>query len=604
MDQPDIIASPSTSPRTLFSSQPDSTLTKSRRVRGIRRLEELLVSFTPFERLLLYVLSVILAVSAFTMLAELNKSIMVSVPAHSGSFSEGIVGTPRFSNPLLAISDADRDVTSLVYSGLLRADADGNFIPDLAESYTVSDDGKTYTFKIRRNAVFHDGKPLTSADVVYTVEAAQNPSVKSPKRADWEGVEVSAPDAQTVVFMLSHAYSPFLENTTLGILPKHLWQNVTPEEFSFHKLNTDPIGSGPYEVVRTTADSTGAPSVFYLAAFDRFTLGYPYISSIKLSFFPNSTALLKAYKAGTIEAVAGLEPSQLTQIDPDAQVLSAPLPRVFAIFFNQSQAPVFTDASVRKALNVAINKKEIIAKALGGYGKPIDGPIPPGVLNSDKLAAEEPAEDPIANAKSILEKGGWTFDESVHTWTKKTGKKTEQLTFAISTADTPELKDTAEAVASAWRALGANVTVHVFSTSDLNTSAIRPRDYDALLFGEIVGRSLDLFAFWHSSQRIDPGLNLALYANSKADTLLTEARALVDRRQREEDYVSFAKIVQGDNPAIFLYAPDFIYVLPKSVHGTMLGALTTPAERFLNVYQWYTETEQVWHLFTQDTATE
>jgi peptide/nickel transport system substrate-binding protein len=446
--------------------------------------------------------------------------------------------------------------------------------------------------------------PLTSADVVYTVEAAQNPSVKSPKRADWEGVEVSAPDAQTVVFMLSHAYSPFLENTTLGILPKHLWQNVTPEEFSFHKLNTDPIGSGPYEVVRTTADSTGAPSVFYLAAFDRFTLGYPYISSIKLSFFPNSTALLKAYKAGTIEAVAGLEPSQLTQIDPDAQVLSAPLPRVFAIFFNQSQAPVFTDASVRKALNVAINKKEIIAKALGGYGKPIDGPIPPGVLNSDKLAAEEPAEDPIANAKSILEKGGWTFDESVHTWTKKTGKKTEQLTFAISTADTPELKDTAEAVASAWRALGANVTVHVFSTSDLNTSAIRPRDYDALLFGEIVGRSLDLFAFWHSSQRIDPGLNLALYANSKADTLLTEARALVDRRQREEDYVSFAKIVQGDNPAIFLYAPDFIYVLPKSVHGTMLGALTTPAERFLNVYQWYTETEQVWHLFTQDTATE
>jgi peptide/nickel transport system substrate-binding protein len=141
--------------------------------------------------------------------------------------------------------------------------------------------------------------------------------------------------------------------------------------------------------------------------------------------------------------------------------------------------------------------------------------------------------------------------------------------------------------------------VQIYPLSELNTSVIRPRDYDALLFGEVVGRSLDLFAFWHSSQRNDPGLNLAMYASSKVDTYLSEARATVDETKRNSLYAQFASALQKDSPAVFLYAPEFLYVVPKSLQGVELGALTTPSDRFLNVYQWYSETESVWSVFVR-----
>jgi peptide/nickel transport system substrate-binding protein len=133
--------------------------------------------------------------------------------------------------------------------------------------------------------------------------------------------------------------------------------------------------------------------------------------------------------------------------------------------------------------------------------------------------------------------------------------------------------------------------------SELNTSIIRPRSYDAILFGEVVGREGDLFAFWHSSQRNDPGLNLAMYANAKADSLLTQARATTDQKQRDTLYEQFAAVVQKDSAAVFLYAPNFLYVVPNNIRGIELGALTTPGERFINVFEWYTDTERVWEIF-------
>jgi peptide/nickel transport system substrate-binding protein len=200
-------------------------------------------------------------------------------------------------------------------------------------------------------------------------------------------------------------------------------------------------------------------------------------------------------------------------------------------------------------------------------------------------------------------KGGWKFtpaatttaqNSSTGTWTK--GKQT--LAITLATADQPQLVATAQAVVQAWRAAGVQASVQVYPLSDFNTNVIRPRQYDAILFGEVVGRSLDLFAFWHSSQRNDPGLNLALYANSKADSLLSQARATTDTVERDKLYTQFAAVIAKDDPAIFLYAPQFVYVVPSSLQGVELGALTTPADRFLNVYQWYTETERVWSAFT------
>lgn len=568
---------------------------------GVRKLESLANRFSPFERLLFYILGTILIISSLAIVHELGKTLMVSEAAPGGTLVEGIVGTPRFINPLLANSDADRDLASLVYSGLMRATPDGDLIPDLAASYTISDDGTEYTFTLRSNATFQDGKPVTAEDILFTIATAQNPDFKSTKRANWDGVKVEKIDERTVRFTIGKPYAPFLENATLGILPQHLWNEIPADGFPFNQLNTRPVGSGPYQIQSVRSDTTGTPVEYFLKPFSHFTLGEAHISTLDIKLYATEDAQIEAFKTGKISALAGVTANRVASlsIDPKRIVTSA-LPRVFAIFLNQSQATVFLNNTVRKALDISLDKEAIVNSALAGYGTPLDGPIPPFVTEDGASSAAigstaASSTDKITAARKLLTNDGWTMSSTTNFFEKKG----QSLSFALSTADTPELVASANAAAAQWRALGVDVSVKVFSSGTINMSVIRPRNYDALLFGEIVGRTLDLFAFWHSSQRSDPGLNLALYTNGKADTLLSEARAEVDRKAREATYASFAKIVQDDHPAVFLYAPDFIYIIPAKLKGVALGALTTPSERFLNVYAWHIETKDVWYIFSQ-----
>lgn len=580
----------------LLSEETKDKLMRLRRLQQLEIPENLLRAFRPGERLLLYFLIAVLAASALVLLAGANSAVSITVPAPGGSLTEGVVGPPRFINPVLAVSQADEDLTQLVYAGLTKTLPDGSVVPNLASNYNISKDETTYTFTISDGATFHDGTPVTAADVLFTVQTAQNPDIKSPRRADWEGVKVSSPNEQTVIFKLQHAYAPFLENTTLGILPKHLWSAVTAEEFPFNQLNTSPLGSGPYKVSSFQTDGTGAAESFTLSAFKKFAAGAPYMQEITFHFYQNEDALIKALNAGEVDSAASISPSGLASIKrTDVVVMSVPLPRVFGVFFNQGHAPVLRDAAVRAALSSAIDKGALIEKTLKGYGVVLNGPIPPGVLLKQSAAPDPVAVNAGINAyaekaRGILSRGGWTFDEKAGAWKKNK----QSLSISLATADAPELSATAGAIAEFWRAAGINVNVHVYPLSEFNTNIIRPRAYDAVFFGEVVGRTLDLFAFWHSSQRNDPGLNLAMYANSKADTALAQARATTDREAREKLYAAFAVTVSKDQPAVFLYSPEFIYIVPKSLNGIKLGALTTPSERFLNVADWYIETERVW----------
>ncbi len=586
-----------------FSDQSElkKTLTSPRRFSPLHRIENLLLAFTPSERLILYILSASLALSTFAIVALVSSAASSTVPTSGGALVEGMIGPARFLNPLLATSQADEDITQLVYSGLMRATPDGRLVPDLAESYTISPDGTVYTFTLRAGLSFHDGTPLTAEDVVYTVGEAQNPAIKSLRRADWEGVQVSAPDSRTVVFTLSRSYAPFIENTTMGILPARLWRNTDPEEFLFHRLNTQPIGSGPYKVTSVSTDDSGAPVRYSLEPFADFALGAPYLQKITLRFYPSQEAEIEALNAGEIDAIAGISPAQITLLNrSDVQTLASPLQRVFGIFFNQNHSAVLTDSAARKALDAAIDKERLVALILGGYGVALEGPMLPRTTST---ASTSPAvstaytQESIATAKTMLESGGWSFDSESGAWLKNK----QPLSFTLSTADAPELVKTADAVATAWRQVGVQVAVQVYPIADLNTTIIRPRSYDALLFGEVVGRSLDLFAFWHSSQRNDPGLNLALYANSRADTVLAQARATTDTEDRDRLFSQFAEILKGDTPAVFLYAPEFLYVVPKGIRGVQIGTMTVPSDRYLGINEWYTDTEEVWNIFTNAT---
>lgn len=577
-----------------------------------RRLHDLLRQFSPSERLALYSLSVVLALSSFILLAEANGVMSTRIPAEGGMLVEGGVGVPRFINPLLATTQADLDLTALAYSGLLRLGDEGGYIPDLAQSYEITD-GTTYTFHLRDGLTFHDGSPLTSADILFTIALAQNPDIKSPRRPDWEGVSITAPDERTVVFTLPHAYAPFLENATLGILPKHLWERVAPEEFPFHALNTHPTGSGPYVVRDVMLDATGAPTEYALKAFPGFTLGKPHISEITYHAYRDEASLLAAAGAGTIESFVASSPKVVpSEIQARGQFIRAPLTRIFGIFLNQNHAPILADVSARRALDAAIDKESLVEGILGGFGSPLAGPVPESILSgavagaassstaSTSVATSTTETDRITVARQILVNGGWNLAAAASTSDEKSWKKGESsLSLTLATADTEELVQTANAVAEAWRAAGIPTDVRIYPLQEFNQNILRTRQYDAILFGEAVGRSLDLFPFWHSSQRNDPGLNLSLYTNAEADRALAEARAATNREEREALIRDFLLTVDKDDPAVFLYSPEIAYLVPSYLHGVRVGPVSNAAERFAGIHSWYRDTERVWDIFTQ-----
>jgi len=568
-------------------------------------------SLTTRRKTIFLVLLAIFIVSTFVIFWKMNARLMVNIPVSGGSLQEGIIGSPRFINPLLAISDADRDLTMLVYSGLMRIGKDGSLIPDLAESYTISDDGLTYAFKLKKGLVWQDGKKITADDILFTINLAQDPAIKSAKRASWNGVVVRKIDDQNIEFVLKKPYGSFLENMTIGILPKHLWDKITPENFPLDDLNNEPIASGPYLVTRINKDSSGIAESYILKPFTNFALGEPKIKSLIIKFFDNDVDLTKAYEAGQIESLSSLSPELASKLEKAGKrITKSPLPRTFAIFLNSGHAQIFADKTVRQAIDLAIDKQNIVDQVLNGYGQTTSDAFPPkSVCSSNtKNSGCNPTK-----ARDLLVADGWRENENhlmekvqtksvKNTKTKKTEvikTGSQVLSFTLDTANIPELKATANLIKRDLAKIGVGVDVKVYEPGDLNQEIIRPRKYEALLFGEIMGRDTDPFPFWHSSQRFDPGLNIALYANTKADKLLEEARTISDPKIRQQKYVLFNKEIANDIPAIFLYSPYFLYTLPEKINGVNLSAITNPAERFSDIYEWYINTDRVWKIFAR-----
>lgn len=576
-----------------------AALTRERRVKGLHGLHKAFESFSITGKAVFLLAACVFAGASLSLLAQVSDLFMVDVPHRGGTLVEGVVGTPRFVNPLLASSDADRDLSALVYSGLLKANADGSYSPDLAESFSISEDGLTYSFKIREDARFHDGKPVTADDVEFTVLKAQDSALKSPRRVSWEGVAVEKRGTHEVVFTLKQPYAPFIGNLSLGILPRHVWQSFASDQFPFSSHNVEAVGSGPYRVASIERSGDGVPTSYSLAANEDYALGEPNISHITLRFYASDSALANALKGGEIMSASNLGPSAAAEASEDgAKLMRAPYTRVFGVFFNQNQKEVLAHKEVRKALDAAIDKQDLVGNVLKGFATVADGPLPPALSASEHASAAE-ASSSVADGQALLAKAGWKKDPVTGIYGLKPSKAapTSTLSLSLSTANIPELAEAARHIEEDWKALGAEVDVKVFESSDLNQTVIRPRKYDALLFGIVTGKNPDLYAFWHSSQRNDPGLNIALYTNADADAILARMRKSTDAHQMEHDYAEFALEVAMDTPAAFLWSPDFIYAVPEGLQGVELGQITTPSDRFQGVEGWYLAKERVWQIF-------
>ncbi len=547
------------------------------------------------EKIFFYFISSIFAVTSIILLFQLNKSFLVEVPAFGGNFTEGLIGSPRFINPVLAISDTDKDLSALIYSGLLKSSDKGNLALDLAESYEIKENGTVYDFILKDNVYFHDGKKVTADDVIFTINKILDPIVKSPRKASWEGVVVEKMSDREIKFNLEKSYAPFLSALSLGILPKHIWEKVSSEEFPFSEFNINPVGSGPYKVEKISRNSGGIPSIITLSSWKKYTPERPKIKTIVFKFFQSETELIKAYNEETVTSLSGPSPVMTQKISVNKNFIGeVSLPRVFGVFLNQNTASIFLNQEIREALEMATPKKRIVDEVLLGFGKILNGPTPDRVEENTQRASGD-----IETARAYLLKTGWKENKD-GILEKKTKTGAAVFSFSISTSDSPELKKAAEILQEAWQKIGALVSIKVFEAGDLSQNVIRPRKYEALLFGEMVGTESDLYPFWHSKERNDPGLNISLYANITVDKTLeeiqkeTDAQSIVAKKE-----IVFAEI-KKDVPAIFLFSPQLIYIPGREVKNISIKNVSSPSERFISVDKWFIETDKVWKFFVKN----
>lgn len=519
----------------------------------------------------------------------------VAVAEYGGIYTEALVGEPRFINPVLAgANDVDRDISALVYSGLMRYDPNGTIVPDLAERYEVSSDGKTYTFYLRKNVEWHDGKLFGPDDVVFTVGMITNPDYGSPLRVGWQGVVAQKTGDNEVQIILPQPYSQFLERATIGILPQHIWENVVPTNISLADANLKPVGTGPYRFDKFTKDKFGTIVSYALVANNHYWNGAPYISAMSFSFFNYDDDALAAYENGDVMGIANVSPARRKDVEGGGSVVHAlDSPKYFAVFFNQNQSKVLVDKNVRMALAAATDKQGIIDHVLGGNGIPADSPLLPWMTGYNNNI---PRYDfSVAHANEILDAAGWKDTSGDGVRKKKIGNDQDPtpLEITLATPDFPDLVQVANMLKSQWEQIGAKVNVESHNTDDLKQQIIRTRKYDALLFGEVLMLAADPYLLWHSSQKKDPGLNLSLYDNKNVDKLLEDIRGSLDPQARKADVEKVQDVIADEIPALFLYSPYYLYAVHSGVKNISAAIIDVPAQRFSEIERWYIHTKRI-----------
>ena len=556
---------------------------------SITKIKSILNTFSLTEKVIFSVFSVIASLSLLFILIGLNNKFLVSIPENGGSIIEGVIGTPRFINPVIANSNVDRDISSLIYSGLVKVESDGNIIPDLADRFEISEDGLIYDFYISEDAKFHDKEIVTSDDVVYTILKIQDPEIRSPRISEWEGVAIEKVSDRQIRFVLETANPNFIKNTNVGILPKHIWQETPNDAFSLNLYNIEPVGSGAYRLDKIKRDSINIPITYTLSVNKNYLLDKPLINKFIFKFYKNESELVEAIEKGEVNSVSSLSPESLKDISSkDFQIITSSLPRVFGIFINQVESPSLSLKSAREALRLATPKSKIVDEIFNGYADKISSPIT-GLKDLDFSQDLEVAEQ-------ILVEAGWDKNEQ-GIYTVEVNDETFILSTSISTSNVPELIDVAETVAEEWRKIGADVSVKVFEISDLNQNVIRPRNFETLLFGTVVNSPSDLYSFWHSSRRNDPGLNITSYANIDTDDILEELRNTTEEDISEEQIENLVSEIREDIPAIFLYTPQFTYLVSNKIKGVEIGNIKVASDRFESINNWFINTDKVWKVF-------
>ena len=566
--------------------------------RGLDRFFSLLARLPISDRLFVHTLFAIVIASGLWFVLSVNDNAAEAVPVTGGAVVEGIIGVPRFINPTLATTRADRDLSALIYDGVLTLDETGELELQLADAVDINDDGTVYTISLRDDVTFHDGTPLTAADVVFTYQLMQDPDLKSPQRGNWNTVTINQLGEYQLELELAEPYAPFMENLTTGIMPKHIWEDITAAEIPFHRLNIEPIGSGPYKIGTINRTDSGAIAGYTLEAHSG-AVAHSYLDTVEIRFFAREPDLRAALRDETITSTADIATARLHEFDTEQyHIVTAPLPRVFGIFFNQNRNPALRNQAARQALSLSIDREAIVSHATHNYGVPTTLSVPPhfSAIESVDVSPHPTLTADHEAARELLEDDGWELNDD-GLWERSMDDETAILSVTLRTPVAGMYSDAADAIVENWEALGVEVRLEQYEQSDLLDGIIRPREFEAVLFGMDVGHSVDLYPFWHSSQQADPGLNIAQFTSISTDRRLTRLRQPGDEAELLETKQTVVETLAEEVPALFLFSPQVTHVVRSDVQITDMPRLTDTSDRLKALTSWHRETATLWPIF-------
>ncbi|HSL33679.1 MAG TPA: peptide ABC transporter substrate-binding protein [Candidatus Limnocylindrales bacterium] len=557
---------------------------------------------------LLAVIALAIGMPAFapTAAAPSPTPTLPPVPA----YREGMIGRPVSVNPLAARTQVDRDLVALAFGGLVRLGPDESIVPDLASRWTTDETGKAWTFTLRQDARWHDGRPVTSADVVFTVNVLRDATYAGPGAGSWREVTAVAVDSRTVRFDLATPLGGFLSLATQPIAPAHLLGTVPIESLADDPFGRTPVGSGPFVVVElddahavlepaaTATEPDASPSAAVVdqpeptdalatpAPTKRPSVALPGLSRLEFRFFEDPAGLTAAFESGELDAASGLAAAdaQALGATSGARLLRYPGTTLTTIVLNlRPDHPELRDPSVRAALLVAIDRPAIIDSAFNGLAAQAESPIPPSSWAFDSAASPATVPSPVT-ATNTLTKAGWTrVDERL----RPAGAK-EAYTIRLVVPDAASnavLHAVAEKVAADWDAIGLSVEL-VDSEPGAFLADLQDGKFTAAALDVSIGHDPDLYPLLAASQTQTGGLNVMGLQDATLDGLLAVARRPGTDEARKAAYTALQTQLATGRYVLPIAFADEVVVVRDAVQGVAVGPVADPSDRFWDVLTW------------------
>lgn len=542
-----------------------------------------------WQILVVLVTLVIVAVLLFSTQSPTVGNVIQSQPEQGGVFTEGLVGSLGRLNPLLDWNNsADRDINRLLFSGLVRFNERGLPQADLAESWGSTPDGTVYNFAIRPNAVWHDGTPVTSDDVIFTIEMMKSVGSLYPQDIKdlWGKVEVTKLNDKNIKFTLPEPFVPFLDYLTFGVVPKHLLESVAPEQMESAEFNIKPVGTGPYKFDRVMVENGQIVGVV-LTVFDGYYRAPGFIEQVVFRYYPTSADAFSAYTQGDVFSVGQITPDVLGQAleEINLNTYTSPMPQMGFVLFNLNnpETAFLQNVNVRRALMLGLNRTNIINQFLQGQAILADGPVLPNSwAHYDGI--EKFGYDPDA-AVNLLKTEGYVIPAGGGEVRAKDGVS---LTFTLVHLNDALHTQIAQAIQSGWARIGVRVDLQAVSYDQLVLDMLASRTYQAALVDLNLSRTPDPdpYPFWHQAEATG-GQNYSQWNNRAASEYLEQARVTADSNMRARLYRNFQIVFAKELPALPLYVPVYTYGVDSQVQGVQVGALYDPSDRFSTFTNWY-----------------